>query len=133
MICEFIGICVIGTFATTHFKNLLPVVSLMSGISIAYLIQNYKVPLKPVLIIIWIVFFPKLLNPFIDLKHLISPAADTNDKLCTNHIRKRMIIQKKNWVYGLNQILIRRNRYSLRGYGSIVQAYAESQSPSYLL
>jgi hypothetical protein len=83
LICEFIGICAIGTFATTHFKNLLPVMSLMSGLSLAYLIENYKVPLKPVIIIIWIVFFPKLLNPFIDLKHLISRAADTNDKLCT--------------------------------------------------
>ena len=82
IICEFIGICVIGTFATTHFKNLLPVASLISGISIAYLIQNYEVPLKPVLIIIWVVFFPKLLNPLIDLKHLVKPAADTNDKLC---------------------------------------------------
>ena len=56
LICEFTGICIIGTFATTHFKNLLPVVSLMSGLSLACLVENYKVPLKPVIIIIWIVF-----------------------------------------------------------------------------
>ena len=130
IIFEFIGICVIGTFATTHFKNLLPVASLMSGISIAYLIQNYSVPVKPVLIIIWIVFFPKLLNPFIDFKHLIKPPADTNVKLCTQPFEQPDDHSKKELGLWIKSNTDPQEQVFVAGYGSIVQAYAERQSPT---
>jgi 4-amino-4-deoxy-L-arabinose transferase-like glycosyltransferase len=68
LICEFIGINVLSMYATAHFKNLLPVLSIMSGLSISHLIETYKVPLKPLLVIVWISFFPKTLEPLVGLK-----------------------------------------------------------------
>jgi Dolichyl-phosphate-mannose-protein mannosyltransferase len=130
LVCEFIGICIIGTFATTHFKNFLPVTSLMSGLSLAYLTENYKVPLKPVLVIIWIVFFPKLLNPFIDLKHLISPAADTNTMLCSQPYPQADDHSKKELGLWIKSNTDPQEEVFVAGYGSIVQAYSERQSPT---
>ena len=130
LICEFIGICTIGTFATTHFKNLLPVMSLMSGLSLAYLIENYKVPVKPVIIIIWIIFFPRLLNPFIDAKHLISPEADTNGKLCTQPYQQPDDNSKKKLGLWIKSNINPQEHVFVAGYGSIIQAYSERQSPT---
>ena len=130
LICEFIGICTIGTFATTHFKNILPIISLMSGLSLAYLVENYKIPLKPVMIIISIIYFTRLLNPFIDAKQLISPEADTSVKLCTqpypqpdDNTKKKLGLWIKSNTNPGEQVFV-------AGYGSIVQAYSERQSPT---
>ena len=74
--------------------------------------------------------FPKLLNPFIDFKHLIKPAADTSDKLCTqpyqqpgDHSKKELGLWIKSNTGAQEQVFV-------AGYGSIVQAYSERQSPT---
>ena len=108
----------------------MPVVSLMSGLSLAYLVENYKVPFKPVIIIIWIVFFPKLLNTLIDLKHLISPAADTNDKLCTQPYQQVDDHSKKELGLWIKLNTNPKEQVFVAGYGSIVQAYSERLSPT---
>ena len=102
----------------------------MSGLSLAYLVENYKVPFKPVIIIIWIVFFPKLLNTLIDLKHLISPAADTNDKLCVQPYRQVDDNSKKELGLWIKLNTNPEEQVFVAGYGSIVQAYSERLSPT---
>lgn len=130
LICEFIGLCIIGTFATTHFKNLLPALSLMSGLSLGYLIENYKVPSKPVIIIIWIVFFPKLLNPFIDLKNLLSPPPAMSAALCKQPYQQADDNSKKELGLWIKSNTNPQEQVFVAGYGSIVQAYSERQSPT---
>ncbi|MEP6950892.1 MAG: glycosyltransferase family 39 protein [Ginsengibacter sp.] len=130
LICEFIGLCIIGTFATTHFKNLLPALSLMSGLSLGYLIENYKVPSKPVIIIVWIVFFPKLLNPFFDLKRVVTPAADTSAMLCAQPYQEADDNSKKELGLWIKSNTNPGEQVFVAGYGSIVQAYSERQSPT---
>lgn len=72
LIFAFTGISFIGEFTWVHLKELLPVMSLMSALAVTYLINNYKVPIKQVMVITWIVFFPKLLEPLLNLKALIN-------------------------------------------------------------
>ena len=75
-------------------------------------------------------FFPKLLNPFIDLKHLISPAADTNDMLCTQPYQQVDDNSKKELGLWIKSNTSLREEVFVAGYGSIVQAYSERQSPT---
>src|SRR5215831_13445132 len=65
LICEFVGINVLGIYARNHFKEILPPLSLSSGICLAYLAETYKVPVKAIVIVTWIAFFPKILEPFV--------------------------------------------------------------------
>ena len=130
LICEFIGICVIGTFATTHFKDLLPALSLMTGMALAILVERYTVPLRLVLLIVWIAFFPKLLNPIIDLKHLIRPAADNSDILCSSPNLQADENSKKKLGLWIKSNTNAGDQVFVAGYGAIIQAYSERESPT---
>jgi len=130
LISECIGICTIGTFATTHLKDLLPVMSLMNGLSLSFLVENYKLPLRPILIIIWITYFPKLLNPLINARHLIFPESATATIGCeppyppaNDNLKKKMGLWIKSHTYVQEPVFV-------AGYGAIVQAYSERQSPT---
>jgi len=128
LICEFIGISIIGSYATTHFKDIIPVMSLMSAISLAYLVENYYIPVKPVIIICWICFFPKLINPFMDLKHLIFPPGNVSEKLCTQLNQNTDDNAKKFLGVWINANTLPGDKVFVAGYGAIVQAYSGRQS-----
>jgi hypothetical protein len=123
-ICEFIGLNIIGIYARAHFKNLLPSMSLMSAISITYLIDEYKVPAKPVMIILWISFFPKLLEPLVNLKKLLLPTLVRSTAFIPNdYAKKEMGFWVKAHTAPDEKVLV-------AGFGAIVQAYSERISPS---
>ena len=130
LVCEFIGINIVGSYATTHFKDLLPSMALMSGISIAYLVENFKIPIKPVLIIVWICFFPKLINPFIDLKLFIFPPKNISEKLCTQPYQEPGDNAKKLLGEWINSNSAAGDKIYVGGYGAIVQAYSNRLSPT---
>ncbi len=128
LLCEFVGISLIGSYATTHFKDILPVMSLMSGISLAYLVENYHIPRRPVLIIAWLCFFPKLINPFTDFKHLIFPPKDISAKLCTQPYQEPDDNAKRLLGKWINSNSAVSDQIYVGGYGAIVQAYSERLS-----
>ena len=49
LVSEFLGILLLGMFDRSHFKNLLPVFSLMSAFVVGYLMENHQLPPKMIL------------------------------------------------------------------------------------
>jgi Dolichyl-phosphate-mannose-protein mannosyltransferase len=130
LLCEFLGISVIGTFATTHFKNILPPLSLMSGIAIAFLTERYGVPARALLIITWLVFFPKILNPLVNMKRLFSKFPQSNAALCNPPYQQADEYDKKALGLWIRQNTSPTDKVYVAGYGAIVQAYSCRQSPT---
>ncbi len=130
LIAEFAGISVIGVFSNQHFKNLLPALSIINAFSIAYLKESYSMNARPIMIMVWICFFPKIMEPLFSLKKVISKSVEGKSDYCegTNKLpdddSKKMLGLwiKANTVNG-DQVLV-------AGYGAIIQAYSERLSPS---
>lgn len=128
LLFAFAGIAFIGEFTWIHLKELLPALSLMSALAVVHLINNYKLPLKPVMIITWIVFFPKLLEPVFNLKKLLYKKADQemiNDSppyaWPDEETRKKLGWWVKNHT-------TERQKVYVAGFGSQIQVYSERQS-----
>jgi Dolichyl-phosphate-mannose-protein mannosyltransferase len=130
LICVFIGINIIGIYARPHFKDILPVLSLMSALSIAHLTKTYTIPTRPILLIVWFVFFPKIIEPLVSLKKFIFRPADPAETYC-----KAPFFQPDDYAKKKLGIWIRSNttegeKVLVAGYGAIVQAYTERVSSS---
>jgi 4-amino-4-deoxy-L-arabinose transferase-like glycosyltransferase len=124
LIFAFIGINVIGLYDGTHFKDLLPALSITNAISISYLIEKYKVSFKAVLLIIWLCFFPKLLEPLISLKKLFIHQSFTGQQILSDEESKKHLgLWVKAHTAEKDQVLI-------LGTGAIIQVYSERLSPT---
>ncbi len=126
--CEFIGLGVIGTFTPQHFKHLLPALSIMNALCLSFLIENYGIPWKPIVIILWICFIPKLLEPIFSLKNQMGAkkaVADYNapDNQESDYAKKMLGLWIKSNTAANDRVLV-------AGYGAIAQAYSERQSPT---
>ena len=128
--CEFVGLTVIGTFTPQHFKHLLPALSIMNALCLTYLIDFYGLPYKPIIIVLWICFFPKLLEPVFSLKGLLSATPKKKgidqqamDNQESDYGKKLLGLWIKSNTAPNDQVLI-------AGYGAIAQAYSERQSPT---
>ncbi|MEO8403917.1 MAG: glycosyltransferase family 39 protein [Chitinophagaceae bacterium] len=128
LICTFIGINVLGIYARPHFKELLPSLSLMSAFALAHLTETYKISYKGLLVVVWICFFPKLLEPFWGLKKTIRPvppvAACTPDLLQSDEAGEK---QLGKWV---KENTKETDQVFVAGYGARVQVYSERLSPT---
>ncbi len=82
LIFEFVGFNIVGIYDTAHFKELLPALSLMSAFSIGYLINAYKLPIKPLMLVVCIIFFPKTMEPFVNLKKVLWPEPGKTETYC---------------------------------------------------
>lgn len=69
LVFTFIGINLLGIYARPHFKELLPALSIMTAITLAGLVQDYKVSFKALLAITCICFLPKQIEPLIGVKN----------------------------------------------------------------
>ena len=129
-ICEFIGILIPGIFSLQHVKSLLPSLSLMSAFSIAWLLEIYSLPLRQTMIVVWICFFPKLVEPIVSFKNLVGfPKKDTIDE------KSDWNIQEGDYTKKLLGLWIKSNtvpdtRVFIAGFAAIAQAYSERRSPS---
>ncbi|MGB8190789.1 MAG: glycosyltransferase family 39 protein [Chitinophagaceae bacterium] len=131
LICEFIGINLLGIYARPHFKSLLPVLSLMGGISIAQLVNDYQLSMRKVLLAVWIIFFPKVTEPLIAVKRIftgrtgIVQVADS----CINYSRPTEQEEKQLGLW-IKHNTDKNDKLYVAGFGARVQLYAERLSPT---
>jgi hypothetical protein len=130
LIAEFAGISAIGAFSNQHFKNLLPSLSIINALVITHLAENSGIAQKKILVIIWLCFFPKLLEPLVVLKQRIFGSNQKQKDYCVNPDEEPDDYSKRKmglWIRSNTQI---QEMVLVAGYGAIVQAYSERLSPS---
>ncbi len=130
LICELIAITVVGTYSPQHFKDLLPSLSLINAFSIVYLMERSGITLKHVMIVLWISFFPKSMEPVAGLKQLFLNQ-DKSDNLHNANIAPH----EDDYAKKILGLWIRSNtaldtKVVVAGYGAIAQAYSERLSSS---
>ncbi len=122
LVASFTGVCIIGMFARSHLKELLPPLSIISALSIYYLLEKYTISLKSAVIILSIIFFPKITEPFLALKNFFS------FKSATNNPTEEELKQKLGLWIKLNSNSD--EKVYIAGYSSQAQIYSERLSPS---
>jgi len=130
LVFEFLGICVVGNYARVHLKDMLPPISLISAFTVSHLINVYHLPTKPVLAIVFLCFFPRLLEPLVNLKKLLSGKTATSEQYCHQpYTQPEEETCKKlgQWVKANTPV---NEKILVAGYGAQVQIYTERQSPS---
>jgi hypothetical protein len=125
----FLGIHIIGIYSTQHFKEILPPLALMAAMVIDYFTRQWHGSPAIVFLTVWIIFFPKTLEPFISLRNYLFKQPAHADLYCTNKetvpdeaTKKRLGLWIKSATNETDQVLI-------AGYGAEIQAYAERISP----
>jgi hypothetical protein len=130
VICTFIGINLLGLYARPHFKELLPAFSLTAAFCLAWLTDQNKISFKALMIIVWICFFPKTLEPLWGLRKtfinpIIPPKSYCNSaRSITDEQAERRL---GKWIKSetLDTDLV-----YIAGYGARVQVYSERVSPA---
>lgn len=130
LILEFIGINIVGIYGTLHMRELLPAMSLMSAICVSYLIEHYKLPAKPLIIIIWLVFFPKLLEPLLNIQKIISRDKAPTNTACAEPYDKPDEGSRKKLGWWIRDNTSQNDMVYVAGFGAQVQAYSERISPT---
>jgi hypothetical protein len=130
LILEFIGINIVGIYGTLHMRELLPAMSVMSALCVAHLISNYKLPYKPVIIIIWLVFVPKLLEPMLNIKKVFSGDRIQADTTCHEPYDKPDEGSRKRLGWWIRDNTNLQDMVYVAGFGAQVQAYSERVSPT---
>jgi hypothetical protein len=122
LIASFAGICIIGMFARSHLKDLLPPLTIISALSIYYLLEKYAISLRSAVIILLIIFFPKTTEPFFVLKKFFSsnPATISNS---AENLKKQFGLWIKSNTNPAEKVYI-------AGYSAEAQVYSERLSPS---
>jgi len=125
LIASVASLCIIGMFARSHLKELLPVLSIINAISISYLMGKYTISLRKTIIALLIIFFPKTINLFLPFKNIFSfnhlttitnPAAQDN-------LKHKLGLWIKSNTKPTEKVYV-------AGYSSEVQVYSERLSPS---
>jgi len=130
LILEFIGINIVGNYARIQLKEILPALSLISALAVAHLVNIYDMPIRRVLLIIWICFFPKLLEPLVNFKKLF-----VNNPVKNQSYNHEPFTQPDEdgckklglWIRANTQT---QERVYVAGYGAAVQVYTERISPT---
>ncbi len=129
-IVYFIGINIIGIYDTVHLKELLPPLSLMSAFAVIHLVNVYKVPVKPVMVIIWITFFPKLLEPLVNIKKIIFDGSGPKEKYGQQPYIKPDEGSRKKLGLWVRANTTEQDKVFVAGFGAQVQVYSERISPT---
>jgi hypothetical protein len=131
LVCEFIGIVMLGIYARPHMKALLPALSLIGGISIVELAERYRLSYKHILIAVWIIFFPKVTEPLIAIKRMTigSKIKAIQDNCIAPYPRPN---EQKEKALGLwiKSNTNAGNKVLVAGFGARVQLYSGRLSPS---
>jgi hypothetical protein len=129
LITAFISIAVIGMFAQAHLKELLPPLSIMSAISIAYLVNTYKIPGRPFYIIIMVTFFPKTIEPFLAIQKMLNEKNYSQTEVCKEPYQEDEDSKKRLGLWIKSNTQPQETVY-IAGYEAQAQAYSCRISPS---
>lgn len=130
LVFAFIGINAVGNYARVDLKEILPAMSLMGAFAVAHLMNTYNISMRPVMLIVWICFSPKLLEPFVSFKKIFTEKFQNPEDFCKEpfilpdeHAGKQL----GEWVRDnttLGEMVF------VAGGGAQVQVYSERISPS---
>ena len=127
LMSEFAGIMILGIYARNHFKELLPVMSLMAAFIADRLVENDHVAPRRLMLGIWILFFPKSFEPLFAIRKFFLPGnpSSVNKKSLTYEDENK----KKDvglWIRNNSDV---KEKVFVAGYGAQIQAYSERLSP----
>lgn len=129
-VCTFIGINFLGIYARPHFKELLPSLSLMSGLVLTYLCANFSISFKRFLIITWIFFFPKNIEPYWGIKKWLYPPAIDSEVYCKEGTIQATEEAEKQLGLWIKANTKETDRVYVAGFGARVQVFSERLSPT---
>ncbi|MBS1597811.1 MAG: glycosyltransferase family 39 protein [Bacteroidetes bacterium] len=130
LVCEFIGINIIGIYDRAHLKDFLPIFSITSAIFIWHMVEKYKVSLRQVMMIIWISFFPKVVEPFVGLKKIFKPPADKSESYCKDPGKQMDEDSKRKLGLWIKINSKENDKVLIAGMAAQIQVYAERLSPT---
>ncbi|WPU99985.1 glycosyltransferase family 39 protein [Mucilaginibacter sp. cycad4] len=129
LLAVFVVINFIGIYDVVHLKEILPPLAVLNGCAIAWLLERYQLPLKPVLLIICVLLFPGMSEVLDNAEILLgkAPAKLTYGKAPYINPTEgdRKLLGK--WVRDNTQP---HNLVLVHSFGTQVQAYSERISPS---
>jgi len=102
----------------------------MTAVAINYLVEKSQVPLRAVLLLVWISFFPKQIEPLVALKNLIKADASQQKHFCEDTDSKVYDEDKRKlgeWIHN-NSVIT--ERVYVAGMSAVVQVYANRISPA---
>jgi hypothetical protein len=130
LLCTFIGINVLGLYARPHFKELLPAFSLTAALCLSHLTAQYKLSFKGLMIIVWICFFPKTLEPFWGLRKTFKSVIIPPKAFCDNPTTITDEEAERRLGKWIKTVTINTDLVYVAGYGARVQLYSERVSPA---
>ncbi|WP_179412699.1 ArnT family glycosyltransferase [Mucilaginibacter sp. E4BP6] len=129
-ILAFIGINIVGNYARVDLKDLLPSLSLIAAFAVAHLIKTYDLSMRQIMLITWVCFLPKLLEPLVNFKKIFTGEDQKNEK----YGHEPYVLPDESagrqlgfWIKANTNAT---QKIFVAGYGSQVQAYSERISPS---
>src|SRR3569833_3067420 len=129
-ILVFLGINLLGNYARVDLRDLLPSLSLMGALAVSHLVGLYQVSVRKVMLVIWVCFTPKIVEPFLNLTRLFNGEFQKAENLCHEpYIQPDESASRQlgQWVKANtkpNELVF------VAGGGPQVQAYSERISPS---
>lgn len=130
VILVFVGINVLGNYARVDLKDLLPCLSLVGALTLSYLIDKYDLPFRKVMLIIWVCFSPKIVEPLINVPRLFQGEYQhANDYCHAPYIQPDESASRQlgQWVKANTSP---QDKVFVAGGGAQVQAYSERISPT---
>jgi hypothetical protein len=130
LICEFLGIVVLGIYDRVHFKNLLPAMSLMGAFAVNYLVERDYAPVKQIMLGLWILFFPKTFEPLFAVKKLFT---SKNNQSATNNDHPTAFEEeslKRKIGLWVRSNTLNGEKVFVAGYGAQILSYSERISPT---
>jgi hypothetical protein len=130
LILAFIGINIIGNYARVDLKDLLPPLSLMAAFAVAHLVELYKISMRQIMLIVWVCFLPKLVEPLVCFKRLFTGEFQKAENYCHEPYIEPDESASRQLGWWVKANTTSHQKVFVAGYGSQVQAYSERISPS---
>ncbi|WP_259065212.1 ArnT family glycosyltransferase [Mucilaginibacter sp. X4EP1] len=130
LILAFVGINVIGNYARVDLKDLLPALSLVGALAVSYLIDKYQLSIKKIMIIIWVVFSPKIVEPLLNFTRLFTGEFQKAKNFCHAPFIEPDESASRQLGLWVKANTSPTDKVFVAGFGSQVQAYSERMSPT---
>jgi hypothetical protein len=130
LVFVFIGINIIGLYARQHFRDLLPPMCVMTALSGYYVMEKLNLNLKAILVVTWISFFPKHIEPPLALKNILKPGRVQERPFCEDASLKVFDEDKRKLGEWIENSSVISEKVYIGGMSAVVQVYANRISPA---